>query len=147
MEPNHIHHRYYNETLSSFDERLRASILGLPDPEIPFPNIRARFEPYLGWLERPEVLALRYEEFVADREGSLGRVFDHAVARGFPAACGRQEAVQILAASIDPQRSPTFRSGKTGGWRERFSPENKRLFKEVTGDLLIRLGYEKGNDW
>ena len=24
---------------------------------------------------------------------------------------------------------------------------NKNLFKDVAGDLLVKLGYEKGNDW
>ena len=49
--------------------------------------------------------------------------------------------------SIDPKRSPTFRSGKAGGWQEAFTEEHKRLFKEVSGDLLIELGYEKDHGW
>ncbi len=57
--------------------------------------------------------------------------------RGFPASMERDRSIQILADSIDPQRSPTFRSGKVGGWRSQFSPENKALFKEVAGDLLV----------
>jgi len=36
---------------------------------------------------------------------------------------------------------------KPEGWRTSFTPENKALFKEVAGDLLIQLGYEKDNDW
>jgi len=156
MEPSHIHHAYYAEVLHSFDERLQVSILGRPDFEVPgvptpeeplFPDIRQRFEPYLGWLDCPAVLCLRYEDFNADRESALGQVFDHAVRRGFPAALPRPRALAVLAASIDPQRSPTFRSGKSGGWRAQFTPEHKRLFKDVAGDLLIRLGYEKDNDW
>ena len=147
MEPSHIHHHYYAEQLKDFDERLRTSITGIANPDIPFPDIRQRFAPFLEWLEHSEVLTLRYEEFLANREQALGLVFDHAVQRGFPAAVRRDEALCILAESIDPQRSPTFRSGKAGGWREKFSPENKLLFNEVAGDLLIRLGYEHSNDW
>ncbi len=48
---------------------------------------------------------------------------------------------------IDPHRSPTFRKGKIGGWRESFTDEHKHLFKEIAGDLLIRLGYEADFDW
>ncbi len=156
MEPNHIHHVYYKETLHSFDERLRVSILGRPDfeaagekppAEAQFPDIRQRFEPYLGWLDCPAVLCLRYEDFSADREAALGQVFDHAVRRGFPSPLPRPLALKVLAAGIDPQRSPTFRSGKTGGWRAQFTPEHKRLFKDIAGDLLVRLGYEKDHDW
>jgi hypothetical protein len=147
MEPNHAHHRYYAEELQTFDERLRTSITGLPQAEAPFPDIAARFEPYLGWLERPEVLALRFEDFLTDRSAAIGRVFDHAVQRGYPAQIERSRALQALADAIDPQRSPTFRSGKAGGWREKFSPENSNLFKDVAGDLLVRLGYERDSNW
>jgi hypothetical protein len=147
MEPGHAHHRYYIEELHSFDERLRASILGRPETDFPFPNICRRFEPYLGWLERPEVLTLRFEEFLEDRMVALGRVFEHAVQRGFRPVVEREGAINTLAEAIDPQRSPTFRSGKAGAWREQFSDENKRLFKDVAGELLVRLGYERDMDW
>jgi hypothetical protein len=98
-------------------------------------------------LERPEVLTLRFEEFLEDRMAALGGVFDHAVQRGFRPAREREQALQILADAIDPLRSPTFRSGRAGSWQEQFSDENKRLFKDVAGELLIRLGYERDLDW
>jgi hypothetical protein len=147
IEPDHIHHSYYTEQLNDFDERLKTSILGIPDPDIPFPDIRARLEPYMGWLDRPEVLTLHFEDFVNDREGSIEKVYNHAVERGFQTSIEKGEAIKLLAQGIDPQRSPTFRSGKAGGWRTAFNPENKDLFKEIAGDLLIRLGYEKNLDW
>lgn len=147
MEPSHIHHRYYTEELGDFDERLKASILGRPDIDIPFPNIRERFEPYMGWLGHPEVLLLRFEAFIVQRDEAIGSVLDHAMERGFPIETERARAIQILAKNIDPARSPTFRSGKVGGWKARFTGEHKRLFKEIAGDLLIRLGYEQDNDW
>lgn len=146
MEPDHVLHRYYME-LPDFETRLRTSITGLPGSGFAFPDIHARFAPFLGWLDQSEVLTLRYEDFLHDRDGTLGMVFDHAVRRGFPASMERGTALRILAGSIDPHRSPTFRSGKSGGWHEKFSPENKRLFKELAGDLLVCLGYEQANDW
>jgi sulfotransferase 6B1 len=147
MAPNHVHHHYYKEELHNFDERLRTSILGRPDIEVPFPDILGRFQPYMGWLDQPRVLMLRFEDFITQREETIGRVLNHAIQGGFPLSCDRNEAVGILADSIDPQRSPTFRSGKVGGWRAQFDPEHKKLFKEIAGDLLIRLGYEQDNDW
>jgi hypothetical protein len=119
----------------------------LPDDRIPFPDIYQRFAPYLGWLERPKVLCLRYEDFLQDREQTLGMILEHAIQHGFPVAQDRHTAIQVLADSINPQRSPTFRSGKIGGWQTQFSPENKALFKQVAGDLLVRLGYETDNNW
>ncbi len=147
IETDHIHHAYYTQELKDFDQRLRTSILGLPGEQIPFPDIQQRFEPYLGWLVRPEALTLRFEDFLLDREQVLGGIFDHASSRGFPSAFERDQAVRLLDESIDPGRSPTFRSGKAGGWQSAFSPENKKLFKEVTGELLVHLGYEKDTGW
>jgi hypothetical protein len=157
MAPSHIHHRYYEEKLDSFGERLSASIQGISIAELqtisekpiqePLPDIRARFEPYMGWLVHPEVMALRYEDFITGRDEAVSRVFDHALQRGFKPACGRGQAVQAIIESIDPQRSPTFRSGKIGGWQKAFTPKHKQLFKEITGDLLIRLSYEASLDW
>jgi hypothetical protein len=147
MEPGHSHHRYYAEELHSFDERLRASILGRPDVEYPFPDICQRFEPYLKWLERPEVLTLRFEDFLTQRRSTLAQVLEHALQRGFKPVIEPEQAISILEEAIDPRRSPTFRSGKSGAWREQFNDDNKRLFKDVAGELLIRLGYERDLDW
>ncbi|MEW6715887.1 MAG: hypothetical protein AB1345_00055 [Chloroflexota bacterium] len=147
IAPRHVHHQYYRQELHSFDERLRVSILGRPDADIPFPDIRGRFEPYLGWLDQPEAFSLRFEDLVTRQDETLLKIFDHALSRGFPTPWGRETALGILRASINPERSPTFRRGKVGGWQEHFTESHKELFKEVAGDLLICLGYEQDNDW
>ncbi len=147
MEPNHVHHRFYRYELKTFAERLMTSILGRPELEVPFPDIRGRFEPYLGWLDCPEVLVLQFEDFITQQEQALLRVLDHAQGRGFPVTVGEQEGLEVLRSAIDPKRSPTFRSGKVGKWHEVFSEKHKSTFKEVAGDLLVRLGYEASNDW
>ena len=150
MEPRHAHHRHYQEGLKNFDERLSASILGFgPQPlsPHPLPSIRQRFEPYLGWLKATEVQTLRYEDLLHEQERSLGCILDHAGQRGFEARCDRSEAIEKLSQSIAPQRSPTFRSGKSGGWSAVFTEIHKQQFKQIAGDLLIQLGYEENNDW
>ena len=43
MAPEHSHHQYYTEELRTFDERLRASILGRPNIDQDFPDIGKRF--------------------------------------------------------------------------------------------------------
>jgi hypothetical protein len=146
-ESNHVHHEYYTQVLANFDARLRVSITGRPELDISFPDINARFAPYVGWLQRPEVLTLRFEQFIEDQDAALEQVLDHAIARGFRYDGNRAQAIQTLAAAIDPQRSPTFRSGKVGAWQEHFTPQHKELFKQVAGELLIALGYEKDLNW
>jgi len=40
-----------------------------------------------------------------------------------------------------------FRKGVAGDWRNVFTVRDRELYKEVAGDLLVRLGYEKDHDW
>ena len=147
MLPDHHHHHYYAEELHSFDERLMVSILGLPDGDVEFPNIAERFSLYIDWLDRPEVLKLHFEDFIHNRRETLGTVYDHLNKRVPNLPISREKAINLLEESINPAHSPTFRSGKTGEWKKYFTDEHKRIFKEVAGELLIRLGYEEDRNW
>lgn len=145
MEARHVHHAYY-QSLPDFDARLKVSILGRPEADVEFPNIAERFAPYLGWLDHPEVLKIHFEDLIHNRIETLTRIMDHLLER-VPLRASRQLILDSLEASINPAKSPTFRSGKTGEWKKYFTEEHKALFKEVAGDLLARLGYEENGDW
>ena len=145
MESRHVHHAHY-QSLPDFNARLKVSILGRPDSDVEFPNIADRFAPYLGWLNKPEVLTIHFEGLINDRFATLTRIMDHLLAR-VQLRSSRQVILDSLESSINPRRSPTFRSGKTGEWKKHFAAEHKKIFKDVAGDLLIRLGYEKDGDW
>ena len=155
MEKNHVHHAYY-QSLPDFAARLKISILGFsPSPngrgagvraDVEFPDIAGRFAPYLGWIDRPEVLNIHFEDFIHDRSGTLNRILDHFLARA-SLTTHRETILAALEASINPKKSPTFRSGKTGEWKKHFKDEHKVIFKEVAGDLLVQLGYEKDDNW
>jgi hypothetical protein len=149
----HVHHKYYTEVLTSFDERLRTSILGLPNATGPdgkavaFPDIGQRFAPYMGWLDQPEVLSQRYEDYILDRQAATGRAVDHFLQRMSTLPATRQQLIQVVEQNIVPEKSPTFRSGKVGEWQKHFKDEHKALFKKVAGEMLVRLGYERDENW
>jgi hypothetical protein len=145
MEARHVHHKYY-QSLPDFNARLTVSILGKPNADVEFPNITNRFVPYLDWLNHPEVLTIHFEDLINDRAATLTRIMDHFLAR-VPLQTPRKLILDSLESSINPSRSPTFRSGKTGEWKKYFTEEHKKIFKDVAGDLLVKLGYEKNNDW
>ena len=155
MEPNHVHHNYY-QSLPDFNSRLRASILGRSDPsvaakasDVEFPDMMGRFAPYLGWLDQSSVLKIHFEDLVNDRSRSLNLILDHLLARigTTTLRTPRASILECLEASINPSRSPTFRSGKTGEWRKFFTDEHKKIFKDVAGELLVKLGYERDDNW
>lgn len=145
MEARHVHHDYY-QSLPDFNARLTVSILGRSDTNIEFPNIADRFAPYLGWLDKKEVLTIHFEDLIHQRESTLTSIMDHLLNR-VTLQTPRQLILDSLETSINPKKSPTFRSGKTGEWKIHFTDEHKRIFKEVAGDLLVKLGYEKDNSW
>ncbi len=155
MEPNHIHHDYY-QSLPDFNARLRASILGRSDPsvaaraaDVEFPDMAGRFAPYLNWLDQPSVLNIHFEDLVNDRARTLNLILDHLLARigSDTLRTPRESIIASLEASINPSRSPTFRSGKTGEWKKYFTAEHKKIFKDAAGELLVKLGYEKDDNW
>jgi hypothetical protein len=145
MEARHVHHDYY-QSLPDFNARLTVSILGRPEADIEFSNIADRFAPYLGWLDQPEVLSIHFEDLIHDRAATLTQIMDHLLTRS-PLPATRQLILDSLETSINPKKSPTFRSGKTGEWKKHFTDEHKKIFKDVAGDLLVKLGYEKDEEW
>jgi hypothetical protein len=144
---NHGMNRYYNEMLNTMEERIDAAICGVEEPGYELSSIAVKYKAYLGWLDVPEVLCVSYEDLILRRQQAINAILDYISERGFEPNVERSRAIEILAGGIAPRRSGTFRKGKPGNWREHFSAHNIAVFKEYTGDLLIRLGYEKDQDW
>lgn len=142
----HGMNRYYAQ-MDSMEARLNAAIEGVADPEFYLSSVRERYDSYLGWLTHPDVFSLRFEDLILERDVALARLLGYLEARGFDLVVPREQAIEILKAGISPKKSGTFRKGQPGNWREHFTDANKTRFKEITGDLLIRLGYEDGDDW
>lgn len=147
IHKGHGMHAYYTQVLQSMEERINAQIQGVEIPGYELSDIRTKYEAYLGWLEQPEVLCLRFEDLILDRVNALKQILTYLERRGFVPRKPQPECVALLQASIAPHRSGTFRRAKPGNWREYFTADNKARFKEVAGDLLIRLGYEQDHDW
>lgn len=146
MHPGHGMHAFY-QSLPDFGARLKVAITGIDRDGLKLASVRKRYEDVFRWLETPGVMCIRFEDLIEHREATLNAMLDEVEKSGYRIPTPRPEAIRILMASIQPRRSATFRSGKTGTWRQYFTEEHKRLFKEVAGDLLIRLGYEQNNDW
>jgi sulfotransferase 6B1 len=147
MHKGHQMHRYYTETLHTMEERINAAIQGVDEDGSELSDIRTKYLAYMGWREQAQVLCMRFEDLILEREAALGRILDYLEGRGFTPQVSRSEAVAILSEAIKPKKSGTYRKGQPGNWREHFTPANKALFKEQTGDLLVSLGYEQDDSW
>lgn len=47
----------------------------------------------------------------------------------------------------EENRKRFYRKGIVGDWKNHFGPEEKRVFKEIAGEVLVRLGYERDLNW
>lgn len=112
-----------------------------------YPNIGERFSRYMGWLSDDRACCVRFEDLISDRKVQHIR----AIAQQFASVSGESIDIENMTKRaldrVQPKKSHTFRSGKSGGWSDAFDDAMKAEFKEVAGELLIKLGYETGKDW
>lgn len=146
MHEEHGMHDYYN-SLPDFGERLKVAITGIDRDELHMVSVKQRYDGVFQWLEQKNVMCIRFEDLINKRDATLNSMLDEVERTGYTIPAPREKALLVLMDAIQPKKSHTFRSGKTGGWTQHFTSEHRKLFKDVAGDLLIKLGYEPDNDW
>ena len=146
MNEEHGMHEFY-KSLPDLGERLKVAITGIDQEGLYMVSVKQRYATVFEWLEQPNVMCIRFEDLINHRDVTLEAMLDEVESTGYKIPTPREKALSVLGEAIQPNKSHTFRSGKTGGWREHFTEEHKKLFKDMTGDLLLKLEYEKDNDW
>lgn len=113
---------------------------------------RQDMEAHLAHAERCPVFVCAYERLLEDAAPVVRELFDFLDLPGGPALIG--DIVERSSFRFYTGREPGkedrkrfYRKGIAGDWKNHFSDEDKRVFKELAGDMLIRLGYEKDLDW
>jgi hypothetical protein len=112
---------------------------------------RWTIERMLDWdYENPHMLEMRFEDVMRDFTGSFEQAFRHY---GFDSSV-MQELLDLAStenmhslSDREIAESSHIHSRQTSKWKEYFSSKHKRQFKEMFGDALVRLGYEKDNNW
>lgn len=106
-----------------------------------------------SWIDSDEPL-IRFEDLLADDEGILEDVLLDRCELGISRKQLRKaielESFERLSGGRvrgEEDVSAHYRKGVAGDWRNYFSEPLKDAFKERYGDLLIRAGYERDNDW
>lgn len=113
---------------------------------------RADMEAHLRHAEKYPVFAIAYERLLADGAPIARELFDFLGVRhddrlisdilersSFKFYAGRDRGQE--------DRKRFYRKGVAGDWKNHFSDEDKKVFKELAGDMLVRLGYEKDLGW
>jgi len=149
---SHRLHYYFN-SLNSDNERLMASIVGVSGKQLKdglrSPSLGENAAKFLPWLDDENCLSVRFEYLI----GSSGDGQEHkqletirAIANYLNIDNSEEQIIQI-AKNVFYKKSRTFRKGTIGDWRNHFTNEHKQAFKDVCGDILIKMGYADGYDW
>lgn len=127
--------------------------LGLPfDFEEGVQGWKRDMEAHLRFAERYPVFACAYERLLADG-GAVARelfkflglrhddelIHDLVERSSFDFYAGRKRGQE--------DRRRFYRKGVAGDWKNHFSVEDRKAFKEIAGDMLVRLGYESDQSW
>jgi hypothetical protein len=145
------HFLYLRYQALSASDQLMASITGL-EPATPgdpgMLDIGTRCRSVSGWNAYPLNCTTTFEKLVGPQGGGsqdaqiaeIARLADHVGLR-------YNRAILLWISERVFGGTKTFHKGAIGGWRERFSPEHKRAFKDVAGSILVEWGYETDDDW
>ncbi|HWM93178.1 MAG TPA: sulfotransferase [Thermoanaerobaculia bacterium] len=113
---------------------------------------RSDMEAHLKHVERHPVFACSYEKLLGDGAAVARELFqfldlphddrlihDLLERSSFRFYAGREPGQE--------DRKRFYRKGVAGDWKNHFSDEDKQVFKDAAGDMLVRLGYEKDLSW
>ncbi|NIR62401.1 MAG: hypothetical protein GWN61_00725, partial [candidate division Zixibacteria bacterium] len=147
----HGHNEIYQDI--GFDAALLAVIKGLDV----YAGVMERWEHYAGWLEEDWVLSVKYEDLLNNKREVLSDIVRYIVGhsanvRGYQATIEEDILESVIDAmdrnSSRTDLSPTYREGKSGGWKTAFKKAHSLAFKQSdVNDWLIKLGYETDKDW
>lgn len=114
------------------------------------PDVNTFFHWYLPWTSCPQAYITRFEDLIGPAGGGSAEA-QRRETRNILEHIGYwlrwESLVAAHARRLFTAASPTFRSGQIDDWKRHFTERHKVAFKEVAGQLLIELGYERGLDW
>jgi len=150
----------FRNRLRTFEEQLNAVIRGIDfnEDEKKFNNngmhryngILDEFGRIYKWVEDPTVCSLRFEDLRSSetsKDQTILKIINYLWEDLEHLGIDKVQLLNLMKQNINPKKSWTFRKGKVGGWQDEFTLENKKIFKEVMGDFLIKYGFEKDNNW
>ena len=106
------------------------------------------YQRYAPWISAPYVCSIRFEDLIGKNGGGDANKQRDVV----------KKIVEHLEIDISEERTErvinklfgdtvTFRKGQIGDWKNHLKEHHKKAFKEVAGQLLIDLGYERDFNW
>ena len=143
----HRLHRFYKQ-MGSNSERLMASIVGMPSEALdgapPSLDIGQHYKNFMGWSSYSHGLVLRFEDLVGSKGGGSDKSQRESLEKvvSFLGIELDEKELEEIRGNLFFTKSPTFRKGQIGSWKEEFNDDHRQAFKKVAGEILISFGYE-----
>ncbi len=153
---NIINHPYFLEYVAKDKNELPHNIsyknyLNKFDKETGIILELIRLQPHLTKMQtwnfnNSNIIEKKYEDIIGNEIECFRDIFVHygfcpeMITRGL-------QIVEMYSLKNRPKTDKHIRKGLSSQWMLEFSPFHKRLFKELTGNLLITLGYEQDMNW
>ncbi|MEC1262775.1 glycosyltransferase [Bacillus swezeyi] len=155
---NHPWNPFMKNHLKNHDERLMAIIKGASlnkEEQAKYgigllPNIYDFTKRFLQWAQASGICIVTFEDLMRDEASqnkTITNIIDFLWDDLQSLNLSKQQLLQKMKQNIHFSASDTFRKGSIGDWKEEFNERHKEAFKEIAGDALIQLGYEKDNNW
>jgi hypothetical protein len=106
-----------------------------------------------SYLDKPEVLFVKYEDMLINAEKELIQVLSH-ISNEEINLLKLRNTIEKYSFKNQTKRNPGqenkksfLRKGISGDWKNYFNIEASQMFDYYCGNELIDLGYEKDNSW
>ncbi len=142
---NHIYHKAFSG-IDTQQGRILKALEGCASSGLP--SMAQLFDGFYGWLDS-DAKIVRFEDLIGASGGGstdqqrkvLSEIFE------FIGISCDEECISSLASKIYSKVSPTFHRGYSSQWPNFFDEEIKQKFKTMTGDAIVRYGYESSSSW
>lgn len=137
--PNNISYQDYLNTL----DKERGLIL-----ECLVRHVLKHFKNMNDWnYDNPNILEFKYEDILNNETAVFTEIFKRY---GLSRRLTKKGLKIVEKRSIKNQarnQGSHIRKATSGQWKQEFTPRVKEVFKQLFGDVLVNLGYEKDNNW
>lgn len=119
----------------------------------PYRTVEQLYRLFMPWMNHKQVYIATFEKLVGPQGGGslelqlqeIKNIAKH-MGKNITDEVAKEISKKIFGYT-EGFDSRTFFEGQIGSWKKYFTDKHKREFKEVAGQLLIDLGYEKDLNW
>jgi len=127
----------------NISDMIEMSINGINTDDFYYPDIGTRMSRYTSWIVDDNVLAIKFEDLTGpNQKNVVTDIVNFFATKNHSISIDVNKTIDYAIQSIAPEKSHTFRSGKSGKWKDYFSDKQTELMARLASNELKTWGYE-----